>query len=179
MSKYFGIFNNSGDVQTAINESALTKPYVALVSGALDYNTLEPQSANYIGEWFDAGEGSYYFDLLDAESFSPNAIEIATSELYFNGDLTNMVFALVRFYDPNSDEYLYTVYIYPAEEGQSDGIDYTFYGEDTWEITELVTEQDGSAYVQVGFDGLSSFNIYDMGGTLSLNTINPVAPAGE
>ena len=63
MSKYFGIYSNSGAVQTALDESALTNPYVALVSGALDYNTLEPASP-YIGEWSDDGEGTYQFTVM-------------------------------------------------------------------------------------------------------------------
>lgn len=39
--KHFGIYANSGDVNTALVEESLVKPYVALVSGALDYNTQE------------------------------------------------------------------------------------------------------------------------------------------
>ena len=63
MSKYFGIFSNSGDVQTALNESALTKPYVAIVSGVLDYNTVgNEEPASYIGEWTDYGLGQYDFE---------------------------------------------------------------------------------------------------------------------
>lgn len=41
--KHIQTFSNSGDVQTALNEETLIKPYVALVSGtSLDYNSLEP-----------------------------------------------------------------------------------------------------------------------------------------
>lgn len=47
--KYFGIYNNSGDVQTALAEFALAKPYVAIVSGALDYDSQRaPRTAPYI-----------------------------------------------------------------------------------------------------------------------------------
>ena len=42
-NKYLGIYTTSGDVQTAINEGTLKKPYVALVDGVLDYNTVENQ----------------------------------------------------------------------------------------------------------------------------------------
>lgn len=43
MNKYLGIYSTSGDVQTAINNGELNKPYVAIVSGNLDYNTVENQ----------------------------------------------------------------------------------------------------------------------------------------
>lgn len=42
MIEHFGIYTNSGDVQTALDLETLVNPYVALVSGALDYNSLEP-----------------------------------------------------------------------------------------------------------------------------------------
>lgn len=47
--RHFGIYANSGDVQTALNEETLVNPYVALVSGALDYDTLEQQSCEERG----------------------------------------------------------------------------------------------------------------------------------
>ena len=40
--RHFGIYANSGDVQTAISAETLVNPYVALVSGALDYNSVVP-----------------------------------------------------------------------------------------------------------------------------------------
>lgn len=41
MDKYLGIFNTSGDVQTAINNGELNKPYVALVNNQIDFNTVD------------------------------------------------------------------------------------------------------------------------------------------
>ena len=46
--KHIAIFNNSGDVRTALDEQTLLKPYVALVSGSLDYNSVEPTPECYI-----------------------------------------------------------------------------------------------------------------------------------
>lgn len=40
MIEHFGIYANSGDVQTALNEETLVKPYVAKVGDDIDYNTL-------------------------------------------------------------------------------------------------------------------------------------------
>lgn len=40
--KHIAIFSNSGAAQTALSVGELENPYVAEVSGALDYNTLRP-----------------------------------------------------------------------------------------------------------------------------------------
>lgn len=42
---YFGIYNTSGDVETALSEGTLNKPYVAIVSGVLDYDSVIPEPA--------------------------------------------------------------------------------------------------------------------------------------
>ena len=62
MAKYFGIYANSGDVLTAIEESALTKPYVALVSGVVDYDTVSPAPPAPTGNtWYiEDSEGNIY-----------------------------------------------------------------------------------------------------------------------
>ena len=93
--KHIAIFNNSGDVQTALNEETLLNPYVALVSGALDYNSLQPVQPCYLGEWSTGtsfGKTVYTFQILDDDmgkwmhertiSIIPNA--------YFDGHLTNV-----------------------------------------------------------------------------------------
>ena len=40
--KYINIFNTSGDVQTALNNETLLKPYLAYINGTdkYDYNSL-------------------------------------------------------------------------------------------------------------------------------------------
>lgn len=40
MDKYLGIYSTSGDVQTAIENEELKKPYVAIVNGSMDYNSI-------------------------------------------------------------------------------------------------------------------------------------------
>lgn len=46
--KHIAIFNNSGETQTALDERTLLNPYVALVSGSLDYNSVEPTPECYV-----------------------------------------------------------------------------------------------------------------------------------
>lgn len=58
--RHFGIYANSGDVQTAIDNGTLLNPYVAEVSGALDYNTVIPTPATPVFFVLDS-EGNYYY----------------------------------------------------------------------------------------------------------------------
>lgn len=80
--KHIAIFNNSGDVQTALNEETLINPYVAKVSGALDYDTLSPVSPGPVplGEWtYDGNLGFYNLQILDTDPTKwENMIQIAT-----------------------------------------------------------------------------------------------------
>lgn len=63
--KYFGIYANSGAVQTALNEETLVNPYVALVGESLDFNELAPAGPDYLGVWSGDGQGTYTFTILD------------------------------------------------------------------------------------------------------------------
>ena len=58
--KHIGIFSTSGDVQTAIENGTLLNPYVAEVSGALDYNTVEPTPATPV-IYVQDSSGNQYF----------------------------------------------------------------------------------------------------------------------
>lgn len=42
-TKHFAITNSSLIVQDALNDGRLENPYVAIVDGELDYNSMEPQ----------------------------------------------------------------------------------------------------------------------------------------
>lgn len=173
MAKYFGIYANSGDVQTALNESALTNPYVAIVSGALDYNSVEPAAPSYIGSWTDYGEGSYLFQVLDdSPEYWGNRVLIATTELYLYGDLTNMELYLEYI----NQDYWHMSFI-PEGGEASDGKEYTFEsGSESWDISDLSTTPDGSDdIVTVTFDGTNLFTFHaSQDHPLSLNTINPI-----
>lgn len=143
--KYFGIFSNSGDVQTALNESALTKPYVALVSGVLDYNTVEygpvftgPYIEDSLGNIYNSGEyGS------DGYEFSFQKRADATWTLYDeNGD----VVTASTFYM----EYLVTCEDDPGEEAQ---VDYhEDYSRPVEDIDDGTEDFDSSTTVSVEVD---------------------------
>lgn len=85
--KHIAIFNNSGDVRTALDEQTLLKPYVALVSGSLDYNSVEPTPECYVED----SDGNIYLPASRTEInqeityyFSFQADVDATWTLYRN-----------------------------------------------------------------------------------------------
>ena len=168
--KHIAIFNNSGDVQTALNEETLLNPYVAKVSGALDYNSLQP--ACYLGEWSDDGEGHYTFQINDtgatAWDYPVNIGQLVN--VYFNGDQMNMDVTL------QYDGYSWHMYFVPVGGNPSDGVSYSFIQDnpDTW-ASDAMTDPDGSASpVSVDWDSEDTFVLEATPDyPLSMNTINP------
>lgn len=79
MAKYFGIYESSEDIQNALNEGDILKPYVALVDGSLDYNTLEPAE-------YPADNEIWYFgnEQITMNELCPDYSHI-TSHTFANG----------------------------------------------------------------------------------------------
>lgn len=76
--KYIGKYTDSSEVQTALNEEVLGKPYVALVGGVLDYNTLDVEEpVEYMGSW-TMEDGTYNFQILDSDGDFWGNVEIGT-----------------------------------------------------------------------------------------------------
>ena len=87
--KHFGIYANSGDVNTALVEESLVKPYVALVSGALDYNTQEAE-VDYSQmpltlEFLESGTIELNNELHGVLNYSLNGGEWTTPDEYEEG----------------------------------------------------------------------------------------------
>lgn len=84
--KHIGIFSNSGDVRTAIYAGTLEHPYVAMVSGALVYDSIDvlhgawvEDSAGNIYSGGIAGPDNYHFDF-----YKPTG---ATWTMYYEGQV--------------------------------------------------------------------------------------------
>ena len=173
MIKHFGIYANSGDVQTALNEETLVNPYVAKVSGALDYNSIQPVGPCYLGEWSDDGEGHYTFQILDAEATAwDNEVNIGTLlDVYYNGNQTNM-YVILQF-----DGYNWNMSFVPVGGDPSDGETYSFTEDnpDTWTTSNTMTDPGSSASpITVVWDGEDTFVLEATPDyPLSINTINP------
>lgn len=99
--KHIAIFNTSGDVRTALDEQTLLNPYVALVSGSLDYNSIKAGPECYIedsdgniylptGKTEDGGNIDYYFDF--------QADVDATWTLYHKGNVVTAVSGTIYWY---------------------------------------------------------------------------------
>lgn len=172
--KHIAIFNNSGDVQTALNEETLLNPYVAKVSGALDYNSLQPAPSCFLGEWSDNGEGHYTFQILDTSETSWRTQKQIASipNAYFDGKPATVTVSLQRL---GSD---WTIEM--TCEGASEPDTYAFQLlPETWLPSHTVMDLNVSeALVGVYWGGFAAayLDIYCafLGSSFNLDTINPV-----
>lgn len=85
--KHFGIFNTSGELETAISQSAITEPYVVMVSGDVYYNTVG--ETGMTGCWIEDSQGNTYSGTLESNYYvfvfyKPTG---ATWTLYYNGQV--------------------------------------------------------------------------------------------
>lgn len=171
--KHIQTFSNSGDVQTALNEETLIKPYVALVSGtSLDYNSLEPVQPCYLGEWSDNGQGTYTFQILDAEASAwENFVNIGQlMGVYFNGDQTDMDVQL------QFDGVSWIMYFIPVGGDPSEGESYSFTEDnpETWTSSTMTEPNYSNSTISVSWNGVDTFVLTATPDyPLSMNTINP------
>ena len=96
MIEHFGIYANSGDVQTALNEEALVKPYVAKVGSDIDYNTL---SIN--GVYVVDSDGNKYQPISEDENEWDFRFEMdinATWTLYRDGNVVTAKTGSISWY---------------------------------------------------------------------------------
>lgn len=170
--KHIAIFDNTEDVQTALNDEVLVKPYVALVSGALDYNTMEPEESCSLGEWSEEG-GSYIF------AFNPedegweggSSYEIGTlNDVYYQGQQMNMNVVFTK----NNLEGWQIEFTY---EDASENPAYTF-GEGNpydWNSSGVMTDPNDSYAVNVSWNGTDTFGFNSVGDLhpLSMTTYSP------
>lgn len=105
--KYFGIYANSGDVQTALAESALAKPYVAIVSGALDYDSQRAlRTAPYIVDSLGNEYEGIYNEFYWSFEFTKPLSATSTFTLYSQDEnvVTAAIFQALVYYTCNGEE---------------------------------------------------------------------------
>ena len=173
MIKHFGIYTNSGDVQTALNEEILINPYVAKVSGALDYNSIQPVGPCYLGEWSDDGAGNYTFQILDAEATAwENGVIIGQLlGVYFNGEQLNMNVELVS---PHSDPNSWTMTFLAGDPSESPNYEFSEGSSEDWTSDAMTDPDYSNSTISASWDGVDTF-VFDacIDYPLSMNTINP------
>ena len=174
--KHIAIFNNSGDVQTALNEETLVNPYVAKVSGALDYNSLQPVGPCYLGEWSDDGAGNYTFQINDTGATAwENLGNIGQLlNVHYNGDEMDMD-VLIQF----DGSYAWSIHFVPVGGDPSEGESYDFNQDnpDTWTSNVMTDPGASTTPVFVNWDGEDTFVLAATESVtfkcpLSMNTIN-------
>lgn len=182
-------FGNSQEIQSALDNGSLEKPYVAMTSaGTLDFNTLAPtpEPQPTMGYWYDDGETVGYYPFYITETghtYWENEVYIGqmngvdfdgnqdlNMSVYLNYDITNSCWH-IRFDDGGvaSDIQEHNFY-----EGTSD----------IWDIFDIMTDVEVSdSSLQVRWDGESCFEFQSLteepGCELSMTTHDPEYPAGE
>lgn len=166
-TKHFAITNSSLIVQDALNDGRLENPYVALVDGELDYNSMEPQEDEpcYLGEW----NGSEFTILDTGSSEWENAVTIGQLQgVYVHGALRDLDIILTY-----SDGY-WNMELFHPDESEQPTYDFEEGVPDTWD-TGVNTEFSLSASsISVYYDGDVTFNFMLDDGFLL--TENPECP---
>ena len=101
---HLGIFNTSGDVQTALNEETLVKPYVAKIGSNIDFNTLSVK-----GVYIVDSDGNKYQPTNEEENQYIFQFEIdinASWTLYHDGNVvTANTGSISWFYTPEGIQF--------------------------------------------------------------------------
>lgn len=156
-------FASSQDVQSALDNEELVKPYVALVGGALDYNTLSPEEpGTYLGVW-----SGHTFQVTNTDTSAWGApVKIAQlNGVYSDGNLCDMDVNLN--YDDAND--YWHMEFFNAGASSNPSKDFT----DTtiWESGVMTDPNESNSTVNVTWDGAYGFAFDVADGNIT--TINP------
>ena len=172
--KYFGIYTDSEAVQTAIENEELAKPYVAIVDGVLDYNTVS--QGGYIGEWDQDGD-NYVFQILNDDPAvwpEESPVKIGTTYGYYEG--VQVEFDInMYYYDMDTDSGFNIKF---ENVDVSEAPEHRFYDEndDNWDTGVAVCEENSQSNITVDWNCVSkTFTFYSPDGTCpaTIYTINP------
>lgn len=180
-TKHFAVTDTSNLIQDALNAGRLENPYVALVDGDLDYNSMEPIYPCYLGEWGDDGEGNYTFQILDSASTAwennDEGQTIGQFEAYAGGTLRQYDVILVT-----SNHTTWTLVYYDAVHSQMASHNFSAGTADTWTETTITTDlNDSTSYIVAEWDGVDAFEIHSAveEAPLTIDTIDPECPSDE
>ena len=175
MSKYFGIYLYSEDVQNALDNEELNKPYVAVVDGSLDYNTLSPVNP-YLGEWSINGY-DYVFQILNDDPAvwpEESPVMIGTTYGYYEGNFVE--FEIYMCYLEQDSDSGFRIRL--EGEGVSEAPEYQFYDEydENWDSGVMACNDESGPTITVDWnctDKTFTFITLDNACPVTINTINP------
>lgn len=168
--KHIGIFNTSGDVQTAIDNGTLLNPYVAKVSGVLDYNSVVPTPVpTTMGTW----TGKSFQITETGTTYWEQPVKIGVlNDVFMDGnqDSPDVMLSYTIMDDIWHMEF--------ASQIASNPVDHDFSElEPTWSTGVMTNPDESNSEINVEFDGVDTFTFTIADGFLT--TINPDYPAGE
>lgn len=170
-TKHFAVTNTSTLIQDALNAGSLENPYVALVDGDLDYNSLSPEEPCVIGEWSDDGAGHYTFQILDnGDTAWTNTISIAQLfGLYPDGagpyDMD------VRLSLSLGEPSIWNMEFHVNDQSDMPSKDFYEGEAELWHSGAMVDPNESNSSVDVTWDGVDTFTF--RASDLNINTINP------
>lgn len=176
-TKHFAVATSAQLVQDALNNETMGNPYVAIVNGDLDYNSLEPEEC-YIGEWSDDGEGEYTFHITDAKSSLWTQVKIGELlGVYSQGNHNDL--DVILTYDQDAGTWHMELF----SEIASDTPEYDFEqdGPYVWETDAMTDPNDSDAVIRVSWDGTDTFVFFTASDPypLSMTTINIDCPDSD
>ena len=179
-TKHFAVASSAQLVQDALNNETMVNPYVAIVDGDLDYNSLEPtpEPSCYIGEWSDDGQGEYTFHITDAKSSLWTQVKIGELlGVYSQGNHDDM--DVILTYDQDAGTWHMELFSEIASDTPS--YDFQQDGPYVWESGAMTYPDESDATITVSWDGTDTF-IFQTSGDLhplSMTTINIDCPDSD
>lgn len=179
--KHIGIFSNSGDVLTAISAGTLLNPYVAIVSGAVDFNELAPAGPDYLGVWSDDGQGTYTFTILDDDpaKWGLTDKEIGTFKNCYMEDADGDI--VVRLLNQTEDFGTYVMTFNRPDASDTPMHGFELNVSETWDTAGVMTDLDlSNSTVSVDWNGTDTFVFTAQpDAPLVMDTINVEPVQGE
>lgn len=174
-TKHFAVATSAQLVQDALNNETMGNPYVAIVDGDLDYNSLEPEEC-HIGEWESTEPYTFVFDTDPSLWESPVKIGELIG-VYSDGNHEDLDVMLSY----NQHEGRWHMEFFSETASNTPSYEFEQDGPYVWESGAMTAPDDSDAVITVSWDGTDTFEFQTSGDLhpLSMTTINIDCPQSE